>query len=375
MKLINDVSQAGTTINASNITVNKNGTLIFEPAVSNICSFITNKGGNIALKNGKFYLKNEGSDGVASFLAKGYAYKKKNGEWLTYDEAKSISKYTSDELYVVKCDHHEIDTDTKVCKYCNETLDVSVEWKSIDGTTKYFKDLKTALTDSAVTSGTSGTLKLLEDDNGNSLTINSGNFDLDLNGKKISSVGIIGGTVNIKNTAETTGEVLNLTIFSVQAKVTLGIGTKYSNIDATQPIGSMLVSGAVMKVDGTYATEAQLNSSVIGSAVEIVEIPLYITSEPTQNDLDSIVYGTAESGLLTFAFSKSGVTLKYKIDNYDEVTEEVTSNGIDLSTETALWNLPAGEHTLTVSATYPGYTINRTYPFTVSQSESNISID
>ena len=361
------------------IYVGTNGTLIFAPESSGTIGYIFSSGGDITLSGGQVVISNIDNTNkpITDFLADGYAYKDKKGNWIEYATAKKLYMSNSQYpvFYVVQCDHNEIDIDTKVCKYCNETLDVSVEWKSIDGTTKYFKDLKTALTDSAVTSGTSGTLKLLEDDNGNSLTINSGNFDLDLNGKKINSVGIIGGTVNITNTAETTGEVLNLTIFNGQAKVTLGIGTKYSKIDATQPIGSMLVFGAAMKVDRTYATEAQLNSSVIGSAVEIVEIPLYITREPTQNDLDSIVYGTAESGLLTFAFSKSGVTLKYKIDNYDEVTEEVTSNGIDLSTETALWNLPAGEHTLTVSATYDGYTINRTYTFTVSQSESNISID
>ena len=367
--------------NDLSINVGTSGTLIFAPKSAGTRGNIFNEGGNIILSGGSITMSNsDTSKKITEFLADGYAYKSEKGNLVEYATAKSMYRTSSPYsiLYVVQCDHNDIVTDDigKInCKYCNKELEVSVEWKSIDGTTKYFKDLKTALTDSAVTSGTSGTLKLLEDDNGNSLTINSGNFDLDLNGKKINSVGIIGGTVNITNTAETTGEVLNLTIFNGQAKVTLGIGTKYSKIDATQPIGSMLVSGAVMKVDGTYATEAQLNSSVIGSVVEIVEIPLYIMREPIQNDLDSIVYGKAESGLLTFAFSESGVTLKYKIDSGDVVTEEVTSNGIDLSTETALWNLSAGEHTLTVSATYDGYTINRTYTFTVSQSESNISID
>ncbi len=81
---------------------------------------------------------------------------------MEYAEARKTTTYSSGDLYAVECNHSDYvtnDSGKAKCKYCN--ADVSVEWKSGDGTTRYFKDLKTALTDSTITSGTSGTLKLL----------------------------------------------------------------------------------------------------------------------------------------------------------------------------------------------------------------------
>ena len=362
------------------IYVGTNGTLIFAPESSGTIGYIFSSGGDITLSGGQVVISNIDSTNkpITDFLADGYAYKDKKGNWIEYATAKKLYMSNSQYpvFYVVQCDHSDIVTDDTGrinCKYCNKELEVSVEWKSGD-TTKYFKDLKTALTDSAVTSATSGTLKLLENDNSSSLTINSGNFDLDLNGKNINSLRVTGGNVNIKNTAATVGEVAHLTVDVSNINVTLGIGTKYSSITANKSIGSMLVSGAAMKVDGTYATEEQLNNSEIGSVVEVVEIPLTI-QEPTEAQLNSIVY-KGNSGTVPFVFSRNDssdneITVTYKIDDGNEITKTVTGNEIDLLSE--LNQFSAGNYTLVLSATYSGYTTpSKTYNFKIAKSTPTI---
>ena len=366
------------------IHVNSGGTLIFSPKASSTYMQLYNEGGNITLSGGCFYICNGSQNKpITEYLKEGYAYKKNNGTLMEYAEARKTTTYSSDDLYAVECNHSGYVTDDSgkaKCKYCN--ADVSVEWKSGDGTTRYFKDLKTALTDSTITSGTSGTLKLLEDDTAPSLTINSGNFDLDLNGKKISSVGIIGGNVNIINTAETTGEVTDLNIWSIQAKVTLGIGVKYSSITAAQPICSMLTSDVAMKVDGTYATEAQLNSSAIFSDVEIVEVPLKITAQPSTTDVSEVVYSGQTSPMkFNFEAKDSNSGKNIKINWYIEGNQinipaeevEIPSTQTEFDMTNMVNEYSAGEYKLILSASYDGYTMpSRTYNFNIVKSTPTI---
>ena len=366
-----------------NIYVGANGTLIFAPASAGTTGNIHSYGGDITLSGGNVYIGRRGdiSKPLTDFLADGYAYKSENGKLLEYATAKNMYMTSSPYylLYVVPCDHNDIVTDDagKInCKYCNKELDISVEWKSIDGTTKYFENLKAALTDSAVTSGTSGTLKLLEDDN-SSLTITSGNFDLDLNGKTISSLKILGGKVKIINiTYDEFGKVVDLEIGS-NAKVTLDIRTRYDRISVPNDItmASILADSAAMLINGDYATEEQLNSNGALKAT-IREVPLKITQEPKKDELNSIVYGKTDGTNVVVVFSENtGVTLTCKIDGGNETTIAKIGYSINLASELKLWNFSVGTHTLVLSATYSGYTINKTYTFTVSQSESNIVID
>ena len=377
------ISDEGT--NHLTIDVGTNGTLIFAPKSAGTTGYISSCGGDITLSGGHVTIGNINGTNkpIANFLARGYAYKDdKANEWVTYAKA-AATTYVNDRTYsVVQCDHNDIVTDDtgKInCKYCNETLDISVEWKSIDGTTKYFKDLATALADSDVTSSnadTRGTLKILSSNtNANELSISAGNFDLDLNGTTMTGrFEIYGGSVNIKNTNLKEATVSYITVDS--RGVTLGENIKYGTVETSLTMKDLLTDGMAVKEWGTntYLTEEDLNGHMF-SNISVVKAPLYIMNEPIQDNLDSIVYGTAESGLLTFVFSESGVTVKYKIDNGDEVSKGVLSDkNIDLTTETALWNLSADEHTFVLSVTYDGYTINKTYTFTVSQSEANIVI-
>ena len=381
LKVVND-KYSDPPANTGLIYVNSGGTLIFSPKESNTFMQLYNNGGNITLSGGCFFICNGSQNKpITEYLKEGYAYKKTNGTLMEYAEARKTTTYSSDDLYAVECNHSDYVTDDSgkaKCKYCN--ADVSVEWKSGD-TTRYFKDLKTALTDSTIASGTSGTLKLLEDDTAPSLTINSGNFDLDLNGKKISSVGIIGGNVNIINTAETTGEVTDLNIWSIQAKVTLGIGTKYSSITAAQPIGSMLASGVAMKVDRTYATEAQLNSSAIFSDVEIVEVPLKITTQPSTTGVSEVVYSGQTSPMkFNFEAKDSNSGKNIKINWYIEGNQNIPAEEVEIpstQTEFDMTNIvnmySAGEYKLILSASYDGYTMpSRTYNFNIVKSTPTI---
>ena len=383
LKVVND-KYSDPPANTGLIHVNSGGTLIFSPKDSNTCMQLYNNGGNITLSGGCFYICNGSQNKpISEYLKEGYAYKKTNGTLMEYAEARKTTTYSSDDLYAVECNHSGYVTDDSgkaKCKYCN--ADVSVEWKSGDGTTRYFKDLKTALTDSTIASGTSGTLKLLENDNSNGITINSRNFDLDLNGKKINSVGIMGGNVNIINTAETTGEVTDLTILSIQAKVTLGIGVKYSSITAAQPICSMLTSDVAMKVDGTYATEAQLNSSAIFSDVEIVEVPLKITAQPSTTDVSEVVY-SGQTSPMKFNFEAKdsnrgkNIKIKWHIEgnqiNIPAEEVEIPSTQTEFDMTNMVNEYSAGEYTLILSASYDGYTMpSRTYNFNIVKSTPTI---
>ena len=381
LKVVND-KYSDPPANTGLIYVNSGGTLIFSPKYSSTYMQLYNNGGNITLSGGCFHIC-KGDKPITEYLKEGYAYKT-NGDLMEYAEAiKKTTHSSGDTLYAVECNHSGYVTDDSgkaKCKYCN--ADVSVEWKSGDGTTRYFKDLKTALTDSTIASGTSGTLKLLENDTAPSLTINSGNFDLDLNGKKINSVGIMGGNVNIINTAETTGEVTDLTILSIQAKVTLGIGVKYSSITAAQPICSMLTSDVAMKVDGTYATEAQLNSSAIFSDVEIVEVPLKITTQPSTTDVSEVVYSGQTSPMkFNFEAKDSNSGKNIKINWYIEGNQinipvkevKIPSTQTEFDMTNMVNEYSAGEYKLILSASYDGYTMpSRTYNFNIVKSTPTI---
>ena len=387
LKVVNDKdSDMGT--NAGSIYVNSGGTLIFSPEVSNTYMNLYNNGGNITLSGGRFYIC-KGDKPITEYLKEGYAYKI-NGALMEYAEAREKTTHASgDTLYAVECNHSGYVTDDSgkaKCKYCN--ADVSVEWKSGDGTTRYFKDLKTALTDSTITSGTSGTLKLLEDDNNTDTTISSGNFDLDLNGKTITYFNINNNAVNnptkvnIINTAETAGNITHLHVSSENTNVALGKGTKYNYIVIDTAIGSMLTSDVAMKIGGTYATEAQLNSSDIFSDVEIVEAPLKITTQPSTTDVSEVVYSGQTSPMkFNFEAKDSNSGKNIKINWYIEGNQinipvkevKIPSTQTEFDMTNMVNEYSAGEYKLILSASYDGYTMpSRTYKFNIVKSTPTI---
>ncbi len=360
----------------ANLCVNKKGNLTVNINNANSAWIDENKG-ELHLLSGEVRVnKNSTEKKMNEFLGEGRAYYY-NRKPLEYADVSEMNDSSNAYYEVRLCDHQGIDETTGKCAYCN--ANVSVEWKSSDGTTKYFKNLETALEDSAVTSSTAdtrGTLKILSNSNGEWLRISAGNFDLDLNGKTIDRLGINGGSVNIKNTNSKEATVSEITVNGGGVK--LGENIKYGTVNTILTLKDLLADGMAVKKWETdaYLTEEDLNRIGMFSDIIVVKAPFYIMREPLQEDLDSIVYGTAESGLLTFAFSESGVNVRYKIGNDDEVQKGVLSDDwINLSDETKLWNLSAGEHKFYLSATYDGYTINRTYTFTVLQSGSNIVIN
>ena len=390
LKVVNDKDN-DPGAHAGSIHVNSGGTLIFSPEASTTFVQVYNNGGNITLSGGCFYICNGSQNKpITEYLKEGYAYayKKPNGALMEYAEARKTTTYSSGDLYAVECNHSDYvtnDSGKAKCKYCN--ADVSVEWKSGD-TTRYFKDLKTALTDSAVTSGTSGTLKLLEDDNNTDTTISSGNFDLDLNGKTITYFNINNNAVNnptkvnIINTAETAGNITHLHVSSENTNVALGKGTKYKNIVIDTAIGSMLTSDVAMKIGGTYATEAQLNSSGIFSDAEIVEAPLKITAQPSTTDVSEVVYSGQTSPMkFNFEAKDSNSRKNIKINWYIEGNQinipakevEIPSTQTEFDMTNMVNEYSAGKYKLILSASYDGYTMpSRTYDFNIVKSTPTI---
>ncbi len=372
------------------IYVGTNGTLIFAPESSGTIGYIFSGGGDITLSGGQVVISNIDSTNkpITDFLADGYAYKDEKGNYIEYATAKKLYMSNSQYhvFYVVQCDHNDINTDTVVCKFCNKTLDTAIEWKS-GNTTKYFSDLKTALSDSDVkssTANTRGTLKILNShpspspviDADQLSGISSGNYDFDLNGiaRMGGTFNITGGSVKIINTYNRVYVGFeNLKIKNADVK--LGGDIYFMNIETDKPLKDLLNDGMTMQIlNSRYLTESELNSNSIQKVI-IVEAPLTITTEPTDAQLNSIVY-KGNSGTVPFVFSRNDwsdneITVTYKIDGDNEITKTVTDNEIDLLSE--LNQLSVGNHTLVLSATYNGYTtLSKTYNFKVSKSTPTI---
>ena len=167
----------------------------------------------------------------ANFLASGslfYAY-----EDGVLGELLDVSKYNQygnqGKMVAVRCPHESVQFDATanryLCNVCKTSVSSGALLIKADGTSKYYAD-QTAALDAAQGSSDS-TLKLLGDFAGQ-ITLESGNFTLDLNGKKITAnsapVLEVTGAADVKliNTSESQSELSTTTRYNPSYTVKVG---------------------------------------------------------------------------------------------------------------------------------------------------------
>lgn len=154
-----------------------------------------------------------------SFLASGshyYAYEDGQlGQRLDNSKNEYETYGSQGKMAAVRCPHETVHFDITsscyVCDLCNLAVREGALLTKADGTSKYYADQTAAL--AAAQASADSTLKLLGDFVGQ-ITLSTGNFTLDLNGRKLSSTDYptlkLTGTANLTliNTSDTQAEIL-----------------------------------------------------------------------------------------------------------------------------------------------------------------------
>ena len=228
-----------------------------------------------------------------SLLAKGYAYRKKDGALLKLSEMKENTAVT-----VVKCSHPDDHSGGNVCPYCGYAAAVT----KADGSISYHRTA-----DAAIAAAGGGTVKLLA--NAGEITIGSP-LKLNLNGKTAAKLTVTG--------------------------------------DVT--LASLLPEGYTFKSGSTWITDP---SGTELTNVSMAKIPIKSMNYPTEM---SMTYGGAGTLLVNVKKETGAGAVSfqwYKVE--DGKATAVGSATASYRFDLAAQNLSAGRHTFRFLTTCDGY--------------------